>query len=235
MAAFQLRPWAKQVKPVFGETNLFWPKWDGGQEAHDQWKIFLVSCSWTMCCGPQNCKFESWCQPQPYIAPFPRVIPIFWRRTEAVRRFFTLSPPKRHSYSISIRKHLCLQESSLLLHQNRIRLHLCCRLQCRRASPITEAHRAFSFHVGARGYSSGNLRMPALYTSAKEGKQVINRQSPRDFSLVIADKILARVLLNRPIQHLEDGHLPQNQCVFCMALKLLTWCLLHGMPRQEKC
>lgn len=68
-----------------------------------------------------------------------------------------------------------------------------------------EAHRAFSFHVAARGYFLGNLRMPALYTCAKEGKQAINRQSTRDFSLVIADKIRAGVLLNRPIQHLEDG------------------------------
>ena len=30
--------------------------------------------------------------------------------------------------------------------------------------------------------------------------------------LAIAGKILARVLLNRLLQHLEDGHLPENQC-----------------------
>ena len=34
------------------------------------------------------------------------------------------------------------------------------------------------------------------------------------FLLVIAGKILARVLINRLLQHLEDGHLRESQCDF---------------------
>ena len=65
--------------------------------------------------------------------------------------------------------------------------------------------------------------MPALYTSAKEGKQAINRQSPRDFSLVIADKILARVLLNRPMSTAPGRWSPPRKSV----------CLLYGLKTAD--
>lgn len=74
------RLWAKQVKPVFGETNLFWPEWAGGQETHDQWKIFLVSFSWTMSCGPQNPGSNPGVSPNPIFFQLFPFHPIFWRQ-----------------------------------------------------------------------------------------------------------------------------------------------------------
>lgn len=65
-----------------------------------------------------------------------------------------------------------------------------------------------------------------------------NRQScdnHRGISLlVIAGKILARVLLNRLIQHLEDGHLPESQCGFRKGRGTVDM-IFAARQLQEKC
>lgn len=52
--------------------------------------------------------------------------------------------------------------------------------------------------------------------------------------LVIAGKILARVLLNRLIQHLEDGHLPESQCGFRKGRGTVDM-IFAARQLQEKC
>ncbi|KAL8620901.1 hypothetical protein ACOMHN_025034 [Nucella lapillus] len=65
-----------------------------------------------------------------------------------------------------------------------------------------------------------------------------NRQScdnPRGISLLsIAGKILARVLLNRLLEHLEQGLLPGSQCGFC-AGRGTTDMIFAAHQLQEKC
>ena len=65
-----------------------------------------------------------------------------------------------------------------------------------------------------------------------------NRQScdnHRGISLlVIAGKILARVLLNRLILHMEDGHLPESQCGFRKGRGTADM-IFAARQLQEKC
>jgi len=65
-----------------------------------------------------------------------------------------------------------------------------------------------------------------------------NRQScdnHRGISLLaIAGKILARVLLNRLIQHLEDGHLSESQCGFRKGCGTADM-VFAARQLQEKC
>ena len=65
-----------------------------------------------------------------------------------------------------------------------------------------------------------------------------NRQScdnHRGISLLsIAGKILARVLLNRLLDHLEQGHLPESQCGFRSG-RGTTDMIFAARQLQEKC
>ena len=52
--------------------------------------------------------------------------------------------------------------------------------------------------------------------------------------LTIAGKLLARVRLNRPIVHLEQGLLPERQCVLRSGLRTVDM-IFAARQLQEKC
>ena len=73
-----------------------------------------------------------------------------------------------------------------------------------------------------------------LYKRKGNRKLCDNHRGISLLHVVIAGKILARVpLLNRLLQHLEDGNLPENQCGFRKVVELLTWFLLLGNSRKN--
>ena len=56
--------------------------------------------------------------------------------------------------------------------------------------------------------------MPPLSTSARERPTSNHVTTTKGISLLLIGKIMARVLLNRLLKQLEQGHLPQSQCGF---------------------
>ena len=111
-------------------------------------------------------------------------------------------------------------------------------IQGRRGSPCTEAHWLIPDYVGTRIYSArsqGCLHYPSLQ---EKRKQAIVWQPPRDLSSSHSWTILARwrVLLNRLLQKLEDGHWLSREPVRLYLRRVvgrLTYCLLPDNYRKS--
>ena len=99
---------------------------------------------------------------------------------------------------------------------SKIRCNTCRDLQSRRSSSCRETDRAISTMCGEKKSILKNARMQQLPTTIHPERESSSLWQPSGISLLsITGKILAKVLLNRLNEHLEQSDvLPESQCGF---------------------
>ena len=107
-------------------------------------------------------------------------------------------------------------------------------IHVRRPYPLPETGRHLPIHVGGSCHTPGLQAYSIVHLYKRKG----NRQScdnHRGISLLSkAGKIIVRVLLNRFIQHLEQGHLLESECGFRAGGGTVDM-IIAATQIQEKC